>query len=248
MTEKTLEHRVKQHLSDTKRLNNKLHSALKKYPIDDWNIEILEECADRTQLQEREKYFIKQYNTFVDGYNMTNGGDGMDSENASKLKKMWYETENGKIKKQKLSEQFKYNNPGIDWTGKKHNEETKKKISEKNTGRKMTEEQRKKRSEIVKNQWKTGVFDKRPPQSKESIEKRSRSMMGHKGSEKQKQKVKEMFQKTYEVLFPDGHVEQITNLSEFSKRHKLDQGNLHKTLTFTNRKHKGYKVLRLFQD
>lgn len=57
-----------------------LYNAITKY----WNnniteFEILEEIQDRTQLKEREIYWIKYYNTFEDktkGYNLTPGGDG----------------------------------------------------------------------------------------------------------------------------------------------------------------------------
>ena len=53
--------------------------ALKKYGIDNFTWEILEEC-EPDQLNEREQYYISLYRTYVgfddcNGYNLTRGGD-----------------------------------------------------------------------------------------------------------------------------------------------------------------------------
>jgi len=52
------------------------HNALRFYPKDNfiWEIEI--KCKDDIELNQYEMYFIKKYNTYKDGYNMTEGGDG----------------------------------------------------------------------------------------------------------------------------------------------------------------------------
>ena len=56
----------------------KISRAIKKYPVKD--IEIIEFINenDREKMQERERYWIKYYNSYNDeiGYNMTLGGDG----------------------------------------------------------------------------------------------------------------------------------------------------------------------------
>ena len=54
--------------------NNKLlYYAFDKYGIDNFTFEIIE---DKTPLyNEREKYWIKYYDSFENGYNMTEGGD-----------------------------------------------------------------------------------------------------------------------------------------------------------------------------
>lgn len=51
-----------------------LSRAFRKYGIDQFSFEILEECS-RKKLDEREKYYISLYNTYYNGYNATFGGD-----------------------------------------------------------------------------------------------------------------------------------------------------------------------------
>lgn len=54
--------------------NYPISCAFRKYGIDNFQFEVLEECL-RNQLNEREKYWIAQYDTFYNGYNQTLGGD-----------------------------------------------------------------------------------------------------------------------------------------------------------------------------
>ena len=53
----------------------KIYYSLKKYGVENHEFEIIEECVIE-QLNEREKYWIKKLNTFIDGLNLTEGGDG----------------------------------------------------------------------------------------------------------------------------------------------------------------------------
>lgn len=77
-TTHTVEQRFKEHI---KEVHNKakshivLYKAMRKYGVDVFHIEIIEEC-DNALLNEREKYWIKYYNSYNIGYNMTWGGDG----------------------------------------------------------------------------------------------------------------------------------------------------------------------------
>lgn len=74
-----------------------VHKAIKKYygQITMDNVEIIEfiNASDKKLMSEREKYWIKYYNTFLDkdkGYNLTPGGDGASEgiyNNSSKLNK-----------------------------------------------------------------------------------------------------------------------------------------------------------------
>lgn len=70
-----IEARRQQHLSESlhRKNNNKFHNTINKYGIDNFNFVILEECSPE-QLNEREIYWINYYNSFVDGYNSTPGG------------------------------------------------------------------------------------------------------------------------------------------------------------------------------
>ena len=51
-----------------------LSRALRKYGIENFSFEILEEIS-QDKLNERERYWISHFNTFYNGYNQTLGGD-----------------------------------------------------------------------------------------------------------------------------------------------------------------------------
>jgi group I intron endonuclease len=51
---------------------NKLYPAMEKYGVENFSFEILEQC-DKTQLDEKEKYWITFYQGMEFGYNMKRG-------------------------------------------------------------------------------------------------------------------------------------------------------------------------------
>ncbi|MEC2376244.1 GIY-YIG nuclease family protein, partial [Bacillus thuringiensis] len=53
----------------------KIHRAIKKYGIDNFEITVLEECTEE-MLDEREIYWVSHFDSFNNGYNMTGGGNG----------------------------------------------------------------------------------------------------------------------------------------------------------------------------
>ena len=68
--------RWKEHLSDSqnpKRNHRALYRAINKYGVNNFTFEIIEETDNP---EEREIYYIAQYNTYHCGYNETLGGDG----------------------------------------------------------------------------------------------------------------------------------------------------------------------------
>lgn len=74
----TVEQRWKEHQKDSRRRDfekRPLYSAIKKYGIENFSIEEVEECPIEI-LSEREKYWIEYYGSFKNGYNATIGGDG----------------------------------------------------------------------------------------------------------------------------------------------------------------------------
>lgn len=111
----------------------KLYNSCKKngwIPFD--YFEVIDEIVTdsiKTMLNEKEKYWIKYYNSFNNGLNCNEGGNGNIGHKHSK------ET------KRKLSESAK---------GRKHSEETKKIIGEASKGRKHSEESKKLMSKIKK--------------------------------------------------------------------------------------------------
>lgn len=77
-----LEDRWKYHKDpyNWERENSKiLYKAIKKYGIENFKFEILEECL-ASELSDKEKYYIKLYNTYLNGYNMTAGGEDNQGE------------------------------------------------------------------------------------------------------------------------------------------------------------------------
>lgn len=73
-TTQTVNNRWKQHIDESKRMSpDSLHRAMRKYGNHNFMIREIEEC-DVSKLDEREQYFIKEYNTFesTEGYNNTN--------------------------------------------------------------------------------------------------------------------------------------------------------------------------------
>lgn len=76
-----IEKRWQYHLNNytsNREYNKTLYKAFRKYGINNFSFEVLEELSDKydEQANEREQYWIKYYNTFDFGYNMTEGGDG----------------------------------------------------------------------------------------------------------------------------------------------------------------------------
>lgn len=71
------------------REKNKLfYQAIKKYGIDNFQFEVLEECS-ADELSEKEKFYVEKYDTYYNGYNMTTGGEDYhgDSHPGHKLTK-----------------------------------------------------------------------------------------------------------------------------------------------------------------
>lgn len=109
-----------------------LKSALKKYGKENFKCEVLERCYTKSQLEDREIYWIDRLNScdHTIGYNISSGG--FTPRFNGKNHPMWgkHHSETSK-KKNRLSH-----------LGKKLSEETKRKISDGNKGKAISEEQR----------------------------------------------------------------------------------------------------------
>lgn len=88
----TIEERWKEHKRDAnKRRNEKrpLYSAINKYGEEHFYIEEIEECHTEI-IDDREKYWIKYYNSYgKGGYNATEGGDGKPQFNYDEIYQLW---------------------------------------------------------------------------------------------------------------------------------------------------------------
>ena len=74
-TERTVQERWVEHKKKASQLDLPLYRAMQKYGIDSFNIESIEEC-DNKEIDKRENYWIKFYNSCEKGYNCSLGGEG----------------------------------------------------------------------------------------------------------------------------------------------------------------------------
>lgn len=65
-----------------------IHRAIRKHGIDKFSFEIIEEC-NQNELKEREIYWIKYYDSYGKGYNMTHGGEGANTIDKQKIYNLW---------------------------------------------------------------------------------------------------------------------------------------------------------------
>lgn len=78
-TTRTLQIRINEHKRDCKNYSGTtipLYNAIQNYGWDNFSIEILEDNILNSDIDEKEKYYIKKYNTYYNGYNATEGGEG----------------------------------------------------------------------------------------------------------------------------------------------------------------------------
>ena len=64
--------------------NYAIHKAIRKYGVNNFIFEIIEEC-EKEKLFEREKYWISFYDSYYHGYNETLGGEGVLEANKKKI-------------------------------------------------------------------------------------------------------------------------------------------------------------------
>lgn len=136
-----------------------LLNAIKKYGKTNFKKEILEKCSDTNHLNEREQYWIKEFDSTnrKTGYNISFGGQlsswkGLKHTEESKEKirqanlgkEPWNKGKHNiytgetkkKMSRAKLGNKI--------WLGKNHSDKTKKKLANINTGKKLSDETKKK--------------------------------------------------------------------------------------------------------
>jgi group I intron endonuclease len=138
-------HRKKRHEHNVRKGQvSKFYNAVRKYGWENFIYGIIEEF-DIELLNEQEIYYIKFYNTYTNGYNMTTGGDG-NTIPGELCKIRSREAILGKPRTEETKKKLREAHLGKP----KHNEESKRKIREANLGKKYNLELRKKLSEIRK--------------------------------------------------------------------------------------------------
>ena len=147
ITNQTPQYRFRQHINHADRGGtNHFARAIRKYGKQNFKLEEIEICKTYEDAQEFEKLYIEQYNSIIDGYNMSAGGGGsvgfkIREETKAKLRGRIVSLETRK----KLSDSSKGNTK---WVGLKHTDTTKKKQSEvrKKIWSQLSEEERAKQS------------------------------------------------------------------------------------------------------
>lgn len=91
-----IQQRMKSHFYDAFHYNSltKLHSSMRKHGQDKFIIELIEECGV-LELNDREIFWISEFDSFKTGYNMTLGGDGgytHTSENFIRAMKQYHDS------------------------------------------------------------------------------------------------------------------------------------------------------------
>jgi group I intron endonuclease len=187
-TVRSLELRKKEHLNQNRSFKTLFQNALYKHGPESFDWEILFETDNIDELNEKEIYYIKKYNTLENGYNLTTGGMNGTYSKESKKKL-------SKIAKKRIGDKNSFYGKGSrikgennHFFGKKHSEETKEKLRQKRLGKKHSEETKRKISKESRGE-KNGFYGKK--HSEETKRKIRESHLGKKHSEETKQKMRE---------------------------------------------------------
>lgn len=88
-TIRTIAERWKEHLKESKsnRTDHPIYRAMRKYGQEHFSIILIEEISNE-KLDEREKYWIQQYDSYKNGYNATYGGNGYRND-YSEIYQLW---------------------------------------------------------------------------------------------------------------------------------------------------------------
>lgn len=117
-----------------------LLAAVKKYGLDNFKVELIEECHSEEELSQREEFYINKFNAVEDEnyYNIipsSNGGDYSKYLDEDKLKQI-HKSHSEFMKTFKHSEETKQK-MSAQRKGRVLSEETKRKISESNKGKRL---------------------------------------------------------------------------------------------------------------
>ena len=85
----------------------KIKNAIQKYGKDNFTVHVIDIADSQNDLNKKEIYWIEYYNTYVNGYNLSQGGDGgpISQESIEKIRKYRTGTKASLTTKQKMSKQ-----------------------------------------------------------------------------------------------------------------------------------------------
>lgn len=90
-----------------------LYRAFSKYPPENWTYEVLFESDNQSSIDQKEIFYIKEFDTMNNGYNVLPGGysgragtksNELHKRNIGKSRRKYFQSEKGKLWKQQLSE------------------------------------------------------------------------------------------------------------------------------------------------
>lgn len=212
--------RYKQHLTDkfhycpNKRLNRKINKLRKKNlepVIDFYQTDLDEETAYQLETKLIQEYGRRGYEK--DGILLNHLIDGRPPKFQGE-EHPWFGRKHSEDSKKKMSLSKKGKQL---WLGKTHSEDTKRKMSESKKGKKPTK----------------------------AIEASIKARLGKPTSQVQKEAARNSRAKTWEVTYPDGRIEIVFSLLRFCKEHGLQETNLRRTGMGILQQHKGFKCRKL---
>jgi group I intron endonuclease len=196
-----------------------LTEAIQKYGKDKFSIELIVEVESPDRAYELEQHYIKKYNTKApNGYNLTDGGDGI------------FGWEPSEEYRKECSERIKqlHNEKKVGMYGKKHTEETKKKMSDAAkgkekpwlSGRKISEETKEKISQSNKGKKLSEETKQKISKNHHNVSGKNNPMFGKKHSQETIEKLKEKSKnRPKRIWINDGKIETCISISE-----KLPEG------------------------
>ena len=92
-TNRDISTRFQEHIDSSNSINSPsynyhLHRAFRKYGIENFSIDKIEEVSEEL-INERERYWIKYYDSYNNGYNLTLGGEGNLIYKDEDILKLW---------------------------------------------------------------------------------------------------------------------------------------------------------------
>lgn len=252
ITSQSIKARFAAHFSESKRLDtNKFKRALRKYNINNWVLCLLEETTTLNDANEKEKYYIKEYNTFENGYNSTKGGCGsvgrifstQTKKKMSEKAKIRANTETGR---KLLSENGKLRKDI------KQNKQHKLNRSKSLKGHAVSEKTRTKISDSLKGNipWNKGKHTPLKDKTYEEIYGKNKALLKRKKLSEKMKKTREKNRKmgnfkNWLLINPSGKEFIVDDLVEFSKRNNLDPAGFRRVSNGTTKQYKGWNAIKL---